>query len=158
MTKLILLDSLLQDVRAIVGLPNSKLSTIVRLPNPELISVVWLHIFRSNFFWSTNTFYSKMNIQSKIKLGRILTSTILFIQINPPNLNRKKLIWARATICSDCRFCFLHLVLQLFLSSGRASITHFEVGIRHVSLVGNRHVCLVGISHISLVGICHICV
>ena len=41
-TKFILLDSLLQEVTAIVWLPNPMFSTIVWLPNPELNSVVWL--------------------------------------------------------------------------------------------------------------------
>ena len=42
MTKFILLDSLLQEVTAIVRLPNPKLSTVVWLPNLELNFVVRL--------------------------------------------------------------------------------------------------------------------
>ena len=41
-TKFILLDSLLQEVTAIVLLPNPRFSTIVCLPNPELNSVARL--------------------------------------------------------------------------------------------------------------------
>ena len=41
-TKFILIDSLIQEVTAIVRLPNPTFSTIVRLPNPELNSVLQL--------------------------------------------------------------------------------------------------------------------
>ena len=116
-TKLILLDSLLQEVTAIVRLPNPKFSTVVRLPNPESNSVVWLH----NWKFSAVVRLQNPKLSAVVRLPNSKMNTVVRL----PNPSLSTVVWLRnpkfKTMGAGDTFLMIQNLFYSFSNSGRQS-------------------------------------